>query len=281
MRKIGKYLLSILPLLVMLMIQVVFSLGISVRYILMYGVEEGGVLYMENVSGVLALIHGINLLIMGFWYYLFAIHRKKKAGASLAGLFDWKCIGYIVMLGFGAQLLISLLMGAWQLLSPEMMAEYNEMMEESGIAQISILSILSTVIFAPVGEELVFRGLTLEYLKRAGARFWVANVVQALFFGIAHMNLIQGSYAFLLGLLCGYVVLKYDSIAAGIALHLIFNAYGTFVTPVLNLIFGGADAEWSVLSNIIYYVVCIVLGGILFVYGLRLVKKDLETKAAE
>ncbi len=276
MRKIGKYLLSVLPLFVMLLIQVAASLGMWMAYVLIYGIEDGIVQYLNDNIKILTVIHGLNLLIMGFWYYLLVARRKGRE--SFAGKFDWKCVGYMVMLGFGGQLLIALLLGGWQILFPSMIEEYSQMIEESGVAQIDFLSILATVLLAPVGEEFVFRGLTLEYLKRAGARFWVANVAQALFFAIAHMNLVQGAYAFLLGLLCGYLVLKYESLLAGIVLHLIFNGYGTFVTPVLNLIFGGSEVEWTIASAMIYYAVCLVLGIFLFAHGIRLVKRDLRAK---
>ena len=97
----------------------------------------------------------------------------------------------------------------------------------------------------------------MEYLKKAGAGFWAANVIQAFFFGFAHLNLVQGTYAFFLGLTCGYVVLRYRSLLAGIAVHMVFNAYGTFVTPLLNMIFG---SEPSAAVEIGYYVAAIVFG---------------------
>ena len=91
------------------------------------------------------------------------------------------------------------------------------------------------------------------------------------------MNLVQGAYAFLLGMVCGYVVLKYESLLAGIAVHMVFNAYGTFVTPLLNMIFG---TEPSAAVEIASYVVAVVLGVGLSVGGLKLIRKDLEEKAA-
>lgn len=70
------------------------------------------------------------------------------------------------MLAFGAQLLIGLILTVWQYAAPDMIEAYNQMMEESGIATTGFLSIIATVILAPIGEEIIFRGLTMEYLKR-------------------------------------------------------------------------------------------------------------------
>ncbi|MFQ6806449.1 MAG: lysostaphin resistance A-like protein [Lachnospiraceae bacterium] len=44
--------------------------------------------------------------------------------------------------------------------------------------------------FAPVVEELIYRGLTLKIFQKAFP-FWAANVMQAALFGLMHMNLIQ------------------------------------------------------------------------------------------
>ena len=107
-----------------------------------------------------------------------------------------------------------------------------------------------------IAEELIFRGLTVEYLKRAGAFFWVINILQALFFGIAHLNLVQGSYAFLIGLLAGYLVLRCRSIWAGIAFHMLFNGY-YLVEP---LVAGSLGFLPEVLQAI-----CLVVFGLLLV----------------
>ena len=52
------------------------------------------------------------------------------------------------MLAFGAQFLIGILLTVWQLAAPEMIEAYNQMMEESGIAQTTFASVFATVILA-------------------------------------------------------------------------------------------------------------------------------------
>ena len=275
MKKIGWYLMSVVPLIVMFVVQVFVATVMMLGWMLSFGYEGGMQAYEDNYIVLVLWMHLITLLITGLWYYLYVVRRQKRTGIPFAGIFTGKSFGSTVMLAFGAQLLVGLLLTVWQLAFPEMIAEYNQLMEESGIAELSFASVAATVILAPIGEELIFRGLTIEYLKRASGRFWVINIVQALFFGIAHMNLVQGTYAFLLGLTCGYVVLKYRSLLAGIAVHFVFNAYGTFATPVLNLIFG---TEPSAAVEILSYVISLVLGAALFAGGLRLMKKDLREK---
>ena len=56
---------------------------------------------------------------------------------------------------------------------------------------------------------------------------------------------------------------------------MVFNAYGTFVTPLLNMIFGSEPSAAVEIGN---YVAAIVFGAGLFAAGLILVKKDLKEK---
>ena len=73
--------------------------------------------------------------------------------------------------------------------------------------------VISTLVLPPLVEEAGFRLACLTYLERAGVPFAVANIVQALAFGIFHMNLTQGIYTFVLGLALGYVTASGGSIA--------------------------------------------------------------------
>ena len=75
-------------------------------------------------------------------------------------------------------------------------------------------------ILAPVAEELLFRGLVQRTLMPYGKRF--AIFCSAFAFGIFHGNLFQAPYAFLVGLVLGYVACEY-SIAWAMVLHMLNN----------------------------------------------------------
>ena len=99
------------------------------------------------------------------------------------------------------------------------------------------------------------------------------NILQALFFGIAHLNLVQGSYAFLIGLLAGYLVLRCRSIWAGIAFHMLFNGY-YLVEP---LVAGALGFLPEVLQ-----VICLVVFGLLLVaLPLRRLIRDTKERTIE
>ena len=73
---------------------------------------------------------------------------------------------------------------------------------------------------APVFEEILFRGLILRELKPCGKKF--AILASSFLFGVFHGNLVQSPYAFLAGLVLGYVAMEYNVIWA-MVLHMINN----------------------------------------------------------
>ena len=92
---------------------------------------------------------------------------------------------------------------------------------EQASAQTSTFSMfLYLGLGAPVVEEIVFRGCILRGLERYGK--WFAVLISALLFGVFHGNLIQSPYAFLVGLVLGYVAIRYNIVWA-MVLHMINN----------------------------------------------------------
>ncbi|MDD6345930.1 MAG: CPBP family intramembrane metalloprotease, partial [Oscillospiraceae bacterium] len=109
--------------------------------------------------------------------------------------------------------------------------KYNDMVEMSGMGT-DFLMLISASCLAPVGEELLCRGITLMYFRKS-VPFWLANILQALIFGIMHMNWVQGTYAFLIGLILGYAVKKYNSIIPSVMIHFFVNTVTSVITAVL------------------------------------------------
>ena len=73
-----------------------------------------------------------------------------------------------------------------------------------------------------IGEEFMFRGLLLRSF-RADFSAWGAVVLSAFLFGVLHLNMLQGSGAFLIGLYLGFTVLVTGSIWPGVLAHGVNN----------------------------------------------------------
>ena len=86
--------------------------------------------------------------------------------------------------------------------------------------------LLKFLIFYPIGEELLLRGLILQFLKK---KTKYANLIQAVIFGILHLNPIKFIYTTISGIFFGNVRLKPNPIWWIILLHSTFNLVSIFL----------------------------------------------------
>ena len=94
------------------------------------------------------------------------------------------------------------------------------------------VSIIASVLFAPVLEEIVFRGLMFTRLCR-GMPAAAAAILVATIFAVMHGTLIWACYAFVCGILMLLIYVKYRSLFASIIFHMVFNIFGGYVIPKL------------------------------------------------
>lgn len=84
------------------------------------------------------------------------------------------------------------------------------------------LQILTIVFVTPFMEELLFRGVIYNRIKGYNDRI-IATFLTALLFGVYHLNLVQGIYAFVVGAILCMVYERHKSILAPILLHIVAN----------------------------------------------------------
>ena len=75
----------------------------------------------------------------------------------------------------------------------------------------------------PVTEELVFRGYIYQSMRKSGPV--PACILSAFLFGLLHMNLIQASFAFVLGIVFAVCMVRTESLFAPMLLHIMFNSW--------------------------------------------------------
>ena len=195
------------------------------------------------------------------------VHSRPTVNARIQGD-DRRHFVAAALMGYGMQIVTTLIMVLVNVLLPSVMEEYNTLVDGSGITTYGLMWVISTLVLPPLVEEAGFRGLGLAYLERAGAPFAVANIVQALAFGIFHMNLTQGIYTFVLGLALGYVTHRSGSIAPAMLMHLVYNLMGTL----------GSDLIYSYLPA--PFLILLITNVIALVYAFRLLRPEQGRGAA-
>jgi len=105
--------------------------------------------------------------------------------------------------------------------------------EELNFGQ-AILSMALVIVLVPIAEELCFRGLSQNHFYKRFS-FWAANCLQAGFFGLVHGIPIQVVYAFLIGLLIGWMYYKSGRLGIAIAAHMAFNSGGYILELIPNI----------------------------------------------
>lgn len=233
-RRIGFFFLSMTPCAAFFVLQVVISLVyVLVTVAVTVAGYQGGSpeqlmnVYLEAISkatsGILLACHLAGILVYGLWYYFGC--RRPKLKQSVKNM-SVKAVAVAVLGGVAMCFVANSMVGIEQYLFPKAMENYIEMAKMAGLG-VSLLANIAAVVLAPIGEELLCRGITLYYAKKALPHFWMANILQAVLFGILHANLIQGLYAFVIGLILGYLAERYQSLLPCILLHFVVNFSST------------------------------------------------------
>lgn len=193
----------------------------------------------------------IFIVVFGIWYQKQFVKEKfslNQIGDKAKSVFSWRAVIYLIVLGAAIQFEVSILLDFILPIFPKTMENYTNLIESIGVGSTTGAWIY-TVLLAPIAEELIFRGVTLKLEKRV-LKFAVANLIQAVLFGIYHQNIVQFVYAFLLGLLLGYICHLYDSILPAIVLHASVNLFA-------NIISATGLSEWYS-TDIVKYVLLYV-----------------------
>ncbi|MBD5480004.1 MAG: CPBP family intramembrane metalloprotease [Lachnospiraceae bacterium] len=279
-KKIGYFFLALSPAAASLILQLVLSLA----YVLIRAVIEVASFMgqhpgasqveiervyssaiMRNLTGGVFAYHLLSLPIFGLWYYFGC--KKPKLKQSFKNV-TWKAVAIAILGGVVMCLLSTSIVGIEQYLLPDIVENYVDMMESVDIGN-DILSTIAAVCIAPIGEELVCRGLVLYYAKKSLPRFFLANILQAAMFGLMHMNWVQGIYAFAIGLLLGYLVERYHSLLPAMLLHFVVNFSST--VWIDKAFFWVPDEAYA---YIIMFVVTSALTLLLVLWGGKIPKRE-------
>ncbi len=271
LKKIGSILLCLLPALLAFGIQIIVSFGGVLVKLILEIVSNPDLIHQmadpnfildflsdsQFLAGISAIYAVIAALALGLWYWKQFV-PKKQPRREVSSLINPQIFCGLVLLMLGMQYISNYVVMVLAAINPGWLQTYQDLMESIGFGDVTLLLALYSVLIAPISEELIFRGVTLKLGTKA-MPFFAANILQAFLFGAFHGNIIQGAYAFVVGLFCGYVCYQGGSIYLSILFHMLFNIWGTFAPSFLSY-----DGK-SILIHIVIFVlaVCFALAGVL------------------
>ena len=149
-------------------------------------------------------------------------------------MISWKMAGYVLMFFIFtyAMTLTSAQLGAWLGVNTDSYREQHISQELHGALKdgwlMSLMPILATSLIAPIGEELIFRGVLQSVLTiRFGV--WVGVIGSAFVFALIHADLVLFLPIFCMGLLFGALYRITGSLWAPIWLHMLNNLFASLM----------------------------------------------------
>lgn len=191
-------------------------------------------------------------------YYILMKKLPDSDRGEVKKLSLGKFIGYFAVsaaamylsniVGLGINFFIEVIKGA------EVVNPLEEVISSSNL----LIRILYASILGPIVEELIFRKILLDKLRRFGDL--PAILVTSIAFGLFHMNLSQLFYATTIGVILAYITLKTNTVRYAILIHMMLNFIGAVIS--VFAINSGSMVFLALLSFCIYALM--IIGTVLF-----------------
>lgn len=205
-------------LLCQVLVSTVYSVAASVYFMVNPTVSIDPLELVYSCTDQISLFSGITTLVILAAFFL--LRRKnplREVGfRATRGRFVFTAIAVTPLLYMAVSFVLGLLPQEW-------MEDYAE--ASASLSQTGVLMVLATVVAAPLVEEVIFRGLVLSRLRRTMPG-WLAVLISALAFGLCHGQIVWIAYAFVLGLVFGFMDLRARSVWPSLAAHVVFNGIG-------------------------------------------------------
>ncbi len=117
-----------------------------------------------------------------------------------------------------------------------------------------LLSLIATVIVPALVEEFACRGIILGSIKKYGEGF--AIIVSSVMFGLMHSNFEQIPFAFLVGIVLGFITVKSGSIWLAVLVH----GFNNFISVLYTYILSGIPPIYQNLSYTLFLILCLFIG---------------------
>jgi uncharacterized protein len=211
----------------------------------------------QLIAGV---VLGVGLAVtgqpLGSTQTLMAAVGAQVLGLALAGAYllarrrlTWRLLGpvrpsgLLVAIGLGVGIagtvLAYLLNGILSFIfEPEAPVEQQLLQDVLAGGWATVFAVIAAVVMAPIAEEILFRGVLFQALRRR-LGMWVAAVISSLVFTAVHVEIVTSQPLALVGLF-----------ALGVFLAWSFHRSGSLVVPILgHAVFNGVSLSLAILVD--------------------------------
>ena len=189
--------------------------------------KEGLMSNAQFLSEVIAII------VMFAWYYFSYVRKDKREGTykPITKKFENKYnLLFVVLLCLAASCSTFVTYSILEVVMPEKVSQLGDAL---GAISGTWIGVLAVAIGAPISEELAMRGILIRKSRKA---FGVVGcmILSGLCFGMVHANIVQGIYAFPMGMIFGYVAYKFNSVIPTIIAHAYHNGLAGYVYAAIG-----------------------------------------------
>ncbi|MGL4850323.1 MAG: lysostaphin resistance A-like protein [Clostridium sp.] len=186
--------------------------------------------------------------------------------------FDKRKLGVVITVGLGCSLVVSVI--ASLLAAPFFKDQEVTKMFSNMTTPISIIG---TVVVAPIAEEIIFRGILFNFIKKRTSNIIFAIIISSVTFGIAHGNGIQGIYASLLGVFLALIYLYTGSIFGDILVHMVANGTTVLQTVIIESLSGSAKTKFATDLGIIHIFIGVAICLFAWYFYKKQSKKEIKS----
>lgn len=225
--KLGLRILGLLLLHQLLVLVYVFGFAI------LYGFQNGqaiedGTITTDMIDQAIISQSSNSLIFAGVAMigFLFLLRYSKKESFVQTYRFDVRPnsiqLFLALTIGFSALFFSGYIVQGLAMLFPEPYEAYVELFENLALG--SALSLfIAVAVIAPLFEEILFRGYIFDQFERRFAAIGMTIVASGVLFGLYHLNIFQGVFASVLGIVLGLSYYWTRSIWIPIMIHFANN----------------------------------------------------------
>ena len=212
--------------------EILFAFGKSLLYFAIYFLAQVAAInllalivgadYVYDLTVELTIASGcISILLFAL---IFKIKKTTLTEMAYINKMPPRFFLSMIVLGVSTAYAIAVILGLIEMsgIIPESWLQAQDSAYEDVNNSSSLMQFLSVGFIAPLVEEILFRGCILGTLKKK-MHPWIAIIISALIFGVAHGTPIGIIYATLLGLLMGWLAVTFNSIVPTLFFHIAYN----------------------------------------------------------